>query len=87
MHIDDVVAEAILEEDGLEVDRLLVSDAIVSREGNHYRIESGGESWQELEQIAVRHGADGVGLCDCGARLSRTERSCFCRSCGRNYRS
>jgi hypothetical protein len=65
-----------------EVDRLLVADAIVTREGSHYRIESGGESWDEIEVIARRRS----GVCDCGKPLSTRGKVYRCRTCGREFR-
>jgi hypothetical protein len=46
-----------------ETERMLVSGALVVREGNHYRIVSGAESPDELEASARRQ----QGRCDCGA--------------------
>ncbi|MFQ5696750.1 MAG: hypothetical protein ACE5IL_00500 [Myxococcota bacterium] len=37
-----------------ELERFLVGDALVERHGRHYRILSGDESWEELEQL-YRH--------------------------------
>jgi hypothetical protein len=35
-----------------EFEQQHVGDAVVTRQGDHYRIESGGESWAELERLA-----------------------------------
>lgn len=66
-----------------EVERILVADAVVAREGNHYRIVSGGESLQELETSQSRS----PGACDCGGPLSSFFERQRCRACGREYRS
>jgi tRNA(Ile2) C34 agmatinyltransferase TiaS len=65
-----------------ELDRLLVAGAIVAREGSHYRIETGGESWEEIEAIARRES----GVCDCGKPLSARGKIYRCRTCGREFR-
>ena len=65
----------------MDVDRLLVAGAVVVREGEHFRIESGDDSWNELEARARRLS----GLCDCGAVLSVKHNRAHCRSCGREY--
>jgi hypothetical protein len=64
-----------------EVERVLVAGAVVVREGEHFRIESGDDSWHELEARAKRL----EGLCDCGAVLSAHGSRAHCRSCGRDY--
>ena len=69
--------------DEAEIDRILVGDAVVAREGEHYRIESGGDSWRELEAHAQRL----AGRCDCGALLSTEGERSRCRSCGREFRA
>jgi hypothetical protein len=47
------ISDDVLRDDAdAEFERLLVGDAVVTREGNHYRIESGDESWAELERLA-----------------------------------
>ena len=51
--VDDAVADAL----DPELERLLVGDAVVSRQGDHYRIESGGETWEELERLARERGS------------------------------
>ena len=65
----------------MDVDRLLVAGAVVVRDGEHFRIESGDDSWNELEARARRLS----GLCDCGAVLSVKHNRAHCRSCGREY--
>jgi len=77
----EIVTETLLQEADSEVDRLLVAGAIVVRDGAHFRIESGDESWTELEAHARRL----QGLCDCGAVLSLKGPRAHCRSCGREY--
>jgi hypothetical protein len=64
-----------------EVERLLVAGAVVVRDGEHFRIESGDDTWSELEARARRL----EGLCDCGALLSCKGARAHCRSCGREY--
>jgi hypothetical protein len=66
-----------------EIERLLVAGAVVVREGEHFRIESGDDAWAELEARAKRL----EGLCDCGAVLSARGARAHCRSCGREYRA
>ena len=77
----EIVTDAVLGDVDSDVDRLLVSGAVVVREGEHFRIESGDESWSELEAHARRL----QGLCDCGAVLSQKGQRAHCRSCGRDY--
>jgi hypothetical protein len=67
----------------LELERFLVAGAVVVREGEHYRIESGEDAWSELEARARRLKG---GFCDCGALLSTHGARAHCRSCGREYR-
>lgn len=76
-----IVTETLLQEADGEVDRLLVAGAVVVRDGEHFRIESGDDSWTELEAHARRL----QGLCDCGAVLSVKANRAHCRSCGREY--
>jgi hypothetical protein len=77
----EIVTEGLLDEAGVDVDRLLVAGAVVVRDGEHFRIESGDDSWSELEARARRLS----GLCDCGAVLSVKHNRAHCRSCGREY--
>ncbi|HXX47216.1 MAG TPA: hypothetical protein VEN47_03245 [Myxococcota bacterium] len=77
----EIVTDAVLGDAEADLDRLLVSGAVVVREGDHFRIESGDESWSELEASARRL----QGLCDCGALLSQKGARAHCRSCGREY--
>jgi hypothetical protein len=77
----EIVTESLLTEAEMDVDRLLVAGAVVVRDGEHFRIESGDESWTELEARARRLS----GLCDCGAVLSVKHPRAHCRSCGREY--
>ncbi|HTO08642.1 MAG TPA: hypothetical protein VMR86_16455 [Myxococcota bacterium] len=77
----EIVTESLLHEGEMDVDRLLVAGAVVVRDGEHFRIESGDESWTELEASARRLS----GLCDCGAVLSVKHTRAHCRSCGREY--
>jgi len=77
----EIVSDAVLGDGEADLDRLLVSGAVVVREGDHFRIESGDESWSELEASARRL----QGLCDCGALLSLKGARAHCRSCGREY--
>ena len=51
--VGDVVDDAL----DPELERLLVGDAVISRKGDHYRIESGGETWEELERLARELGS------------------------------
>ena len=64
-----------------EVEQLLVSGALVVRDGEHYRIEAGDETTDELEAIARRQS----GLCDCGSPLSSRGSVKRCRTCGREF--
>ncbi len=80
---EQVVAATLLEEDASEHDGMLVGDALVIRKGNHYRIASGGDEWEELEARAEQL----AGRCDCGALLSLSGKLSHCRSCGRDYRN
>jgi hypothetical protein len=64
-----------------DLERLLVSGALITRDGDHYRVEQGGEEWEELEALA-RHRA---GLCDCGNPLSPRGSLHRCRACGREF--
>lgn len=64
--VREIVDECVAESADPEFERLLVGDAVVSREGDHYRIEQGGESWEELERLARELGS---GPCRrCGRR-------------------
>jgi hypothetical protein len=65
-----------------EVDRLMVGGALVERRGDHFRIERGGESCEELEAQALRL----QGLCDCGAMLCRSGNHARCPKCSREFR-
>jgi hypothetical protein len=76
----DAVLQTLLAEDP-EVERLLVSGALVQRDGEHFWIESGGDEWADLEAQALRHD----GLCDCGALLSSRGTRLVCRTCCREY--
>jgi len=78
-----IVRQTLYSEAESEVAHMLVADAVVTREGEHYRIESGGESWRELEAHALRL----EGRCDCGEVLSTEGQRSRCRSCGREFRS
>jgi hypothetical protein len=77
----EIVTEGLIHDSEMDVDRLLVAGAVVVRDGEHFRIESGDESWTELEARAKRLS----GLCDCGAVLSVKHTRAHCRSCGREY--
>ena len=90
-----IVSQTLFAEGDAELDRLLVGDAVVAagidhltrdavvaREGEHYRIESGDDSWRELQAHARRL----EGLCDCGALLSTLGERSHCRTCGREFR-
>lgn len=66
-----------------EIERVLVGDAVVARDGDHYRIESGGDDDAELATRASRT----LGRCDCGEPLSGFNDHQRCRTCGREYRS
>ena len=72
----EIVSDTLRDEDA-DVERVLVLDALVVREGDHYRIETGGESWNELEALA----RELAGECDCGATLSLRDRERYCRRC------
>ena len=78
----EIVLQTFPQEAEPELERLLVAGAVVVREGEHYRIESGEDVWSELEARARRL----EGLCDCGSLLSSNGTRAHCRSCGRDYR-
>ena len=79
----EIVLDTLAQESEPELERLLIAGAVVIREGEHYRIESGEESLRELEAHARRlH----EGFCDCGAPLSSHGTSAQCLRCGREYR-
>ncbi len=80
---EQVVAATLFDEDISEHDEMMVGDALVVRKDNHYRIESGGDEWEDLESRAERL----AGRCDCGAPLSCSGSLSHCRSCGRDYRN
>ena len=77
----EIVSNTITQEGEPELERLLVAGAVVIREGEHYRIESGEDPWSELEARARRL----EGLCECGALLSSHGTRAHCRRCGREY--
>lgn len=77
-----IVSETLERDAEPEYERLLVAGAVVVREGEHFRIESGEDAWTELEARARRL----EGLCDCGSLLSSHGARAHCRSCGREYR-
>ncbi len=77
----EIVSDTIAREAEPELERLLVAGAVVVREGEHYRIETGEDVWSELEARARRL----EGLCECGALLSSHGARAHCRSCGREY--
>ena len=66
-----VVSGILDEADEVELDQIAVAGALVAREGDHYRIEAGGDEWSELAASVV----------------SRRESTWHCRSCGREYRA
>jgi hypothetical protein len=79
----EIVSQTLHDEaDEPELERLLIAGAVVVREGEHFRIESGEDAWSELEARARRL----EGLCDCGSLLSSLGARAHCRSCGREYR-
>ena len=77
----EIVSETITQEGESELERLLVAGAVVVRDGEHYRIESGDDVWSELEARARRL----EGLCECGSLLSSNGARAHCRRCGRVY--
>jgi hypothetical protein len=78
-----IVSQTLFADGDAEIERMLVGEAVVSREGEHYRIESGDDSWRDLEAHARRL----EGLCDCGALLSTLGDRSHCRTCGREFRA
>jgi hypothetical protein len=49
-------AETALERSGeVEVERLLVAGAVVQRQGDHYWIVKGGETWEDLQRVEQHH--------------------------------
>lgn len=77
-----IVSETLFADAEPELDRLLISGAVISRDGDHYRIETGGEEWDDLATQAQRLES----LCDCGALLSTHGDHFHCRTCGREFR-
>ena len=65
-----------------DLERLLVSGALVTRDGDHYRVEQGAEASEELEALERRQS----GVCDCGNPLSSRGSVYCCRACGREFR-
>jgi hypothetical protein len=76
----EIVSRTLSDADEPEMDRLLIGDAVVVREGTHYRIETGGDPWTALERPEPPDGR-----CDCGEPLSSRGPRWHCRSCGREY--
>lgn len=76
-----IVQQTLLSEGDPEVDRTLVAGAVVAREDDHYRIQSGDETPEDLERAALR----AEGLCDCGEVLSTRGDHGHCRACGREF--
>lgn len=76
-----IVQETLLSDPDPEVDRTLVAGAVIARDRDHYRIQSGEESLEELDRGA-RHAQ---GVCDCGGILSTRGAHAHCRSCGREF--
>lgn len=64
-----------------EVDRLMIGGALVQRMGSHFRIERGGESYEELEAQAMRL----QGRCDCGGSLRQVGDRVRCPDCAREF--
>ena len=77
----EVVPDTLWLEPESEVERLMVSGALVIRTGEHYRIAMGEESAEELETLARRR----EGTCDCGNPLSARGSVLRCRACGREF--
>ncbi len=80
---EQIVVNTLLDDDESELEHMMIGEALVVRDGNHYRIESGAESSDDLK-AAVEHLQ---GRCDCGALLSFLDDQSLCRTCGRQYRS
>ena len=78
-----IVARVLFDEQPSDLDRMLIDDAVVVRDGDHFRIETGGDSWEQLEAEAQHL----EGRCDCGELLSFSGSRSRCRTCGRDYRS
>ncbi len=76
-----IVQQTLLSDSDPEVDRTLVAGAVVARDDEHYRIQSGEESLEDLERAALRD----EGVCDCGGILSTRGDHAHCRSCGRDF--
>ena len=77
----EIVSQTIAQDAEPELERLLVAGAVVVRDGEHYRIESGEDAWSELEARARRL----EGVCECGSLLSSRGARAPCRRCGRAY--
>jgi hypothetical protein len=75
--VREIVDDELGDDPGHEVERLLVGDAVVAREGDHYRIERGGETWEELERLARE-----LGCARCGTLLDREGAVIVCPGCG-----
>ena len=76
-----IVHQTLMGQGDPEIDRTLVSGAVVARDGDHFRIDSGEESEADLDRAARRE----EGLCDCGELLSTRGDRARCRSCGREF--
>lgn len=76
-----IVQQTLLSDTDPEVDRTLVAGAIVARDRDHFRIERGAESPEDLERVALL----AQGMCDCGGLLSTRAELAHCRSCGREF--
>ena len=76
-----IVHQTLMGESDPEVERTLVSGAVVARDGDHFRIQSGEESEDDLARAARRE----EGLCDCGGPLSTRGDRARCRSCFREF--
>jgi len=76
--VREIVDEATAEDPDRDVERLLVGDAVVTRVGDHYRIERGGDSWEELERLAVE-----LRTCPaCHELVGGTSEAPSCARCG-----
>jgi hypothetical protein len=82
-HTEQIVVNTLLDDDESELEHMMIGEALVVRDGSHYRIESGAESWDDLKAA----GEHIQGRCDCGALLSFIDDQSHCRTCGRDYRS
>ena len=77
--VPGIVARTLDSDAEPEFERVLIGEAIVIREGDHYRIEQGGDRWDDLTDSSD-------GCRSCGAPLSLRGELLRCRNCGSEFR-